>query len=331
MAIKGELLKEYTENQLRNCGKVGMYRFGEVLYLTPEQAHEIVEKNEILYINKHEMHKYRINRMIYRRSEIRKEKDALPYCGRFEYFNGDEFITIQEIHKETVKCKLIGPKSIIQKIKDNRELNTVHENMTDDEFAAANADILNEVKFIKGYFNKPRDEVDIHGLHVSKIEDYDNYSYAIYASEKYVYEIYNKEDKERKELNQKIRTIEYLKRKINKYQEDLQHIQLSKIKRVMRKKPGFVEEIGLYDWNDTDRLIRDMKSIARRYKIGLKRAWKIWKFIMVPLIEHEIHTLEDEIGEYSINNIKINTIIPSSREIDLGEGLKYNWLTGVVK
>lgn len=330
MAIKGELLKKYTENQLRNCGKVGMYRFGEVLHLTPEQAHEIVEKNEILYINKHEMHEYGVNRLIYKRSEIRKDKDALPYCGRFEYFNGDEFITIQEIHKETIKCKLIGPKSIIQKIKDNRELNTVHENMTDDEFAAANADLLNEVKFVKGYFNKPRDEVDVQGLHISKIEDYDNYSYAIYASEKYLYQIYNKEDKERAEFNQKIRTIQYLKNKINKYQEDLRDTQLSKIKRIIRKKPGFVEEIQSYDWTETDKLIRDMKHISKRHNIGLKRSWKTWKFIMLPLIEKEIHQLEDEVGEYSVNNIKINTIIPPSREIDLG-GLTLNWLTGVVK
>ena len=176
MAIKGELLKEYTKNQLVNCGRVGMYRFGEVLHLTPEQAETIVENNEILYINKHEMHEFGVNRMIYKRDEIRKDKDSLPYCGRFEFFGGDEFITIQEIHKETVKCKLIGPKEIIQKIKDNKELNTVNENMSDDEFAAANADLLNEVKYVKGYFNKPRDEVDTQGLHISKIEDYDNYA-----------------------------------------------------------------------------------------------------------------------------------------------------------
>ena len=268
MAIKGELLKEYTKNQLVNCGRVGMYRFGEVLHLTPEQAETIVENNEILYINKHEMHEFGVNRMIYKRDEIRKDKDSLPYCGRFEFFGGDEFITIQEIHKETVKCKLIGPKEIIQKIKDNKELNTVNENMSDDEFAAANADLLNEVKYVKGYFNKPRDEVDTQGLHISKIEDYDNYAYAIYASEKYVYEI---------------------------------------------------------------RLFRDMKHISRRNKVGLKRAWYTWKFLMIPLIQRKISELEDDVGEYSINNIRINTIIPPSREIELGQGLKMNWLTGVVK
>lgn len=331
MAIKGELLKQYTKNQLVNCGRVGMYRFGEVLHLTPEQAETIVENNEILYINKHEMHEFGVNRMIYKRDEIRKDKDALPYCGRFEFFGGDEFITIQEIHKETVKCKLIGPKEIIQKIKDNKELNTVNENMNDDEFAAANADLLNEVKYVKGYFNKPHDEVDTQGLHISKIEDYDNYAYAIYASEKYVYEIYNKENKERKELNQKLRTIEYLKNKINKYQEDLSDVQLSKIKRIIRNKPEFVKEISSYLWSDTERLFRDMKHISRRNKVGLKRAWYTWKFLMIPLIQKKISELEDDVGEYSINNIRINTIIPPSREIDLGQGLKMNWLTGVVK
>ena len=74
-----------------------------------------------------------------------------------------------------------------------------------------------------------------------------------------------------------------------------------------------------------------MKHISRRNKVGLKRAWYTWKFLMIPLIQRKISELEDDVGEYSINNIRINTIIPPSREIELGQGLKMNWLTGVVK
>lgn len=325
MAIKGELLKLYTENQLRNCGKVGMYRFGEVLHLTPEQAHSIVQENEILYLNKHQMHEFGVNRMVFKRDEIRNDKDSLPYCGRFEFFEGEEFITIQEIYTDDIKCKIIGPKESIQKLKENRML---HSGMTDDEFAKANEDILNEIKYIEGYYNKPRDEVDIHGLHISKIEDYDNYGYAIYNSEATTYKIYNIERQKELEKKRMENTVIYLKNKIEKYEKDLKEYSLSKIKRTIRNKPEFVQEIELYDWNYTDVLIRDMKSIAIRHKVGLSRAWKIWKFIMLPKIQKEIESLENKLGDYSINNIHINMCM---NRINLGSNLTYNWVTGVIK
>ena len=325
MAIKGELLKLYTENQLRNCGKVGMYRFGEVLHLTPEQAHTIVEENEILYLNKHQMHQYGVNRMVFKRNEIRSDKDSLPYCGRFEFFEGEEFITIQEIYTDDIKCKIIGPKESIEKIKANKML---HSGMSDTDFEKANEDVLNEIKYIEGYYNKPRDEVDVQGLHITKIEDYDNYGYSIYNSERTVYKIYNIE--RQKELEQKKMegTVKFLKNKIKKYEKSLEDYPLSKIKRTFRNKREFVEEIQLYDWTDTEALYRDMKSIASRHKVGLTRAWKVWKFIMLPKIQEEIESLEDKLGDYSINNIHINMCM---NRINLGNDLTYNWVTGVIK
>lgn len=329
MAIKGELLKKYTENQLRNCGKVGMYRFNEVINLSPEQAEEIVNSNEILYLNKHEMHEFGVNRLVFKRDEIKNEPDALKYCGRFEFFNGVEYITIQEIHPDTVKCKIIGPKKDIKKLRQQRM--HISKDLTDDEFVAMNSDVLQEVKFIKGYFNKPRDEVDVHGLHISKIEDYDNYSYAIYASQRYVYQIYSKEDKERRELREKENTIKWLKIKLKNYEDSLYETKLSRIKRVIKRKEEFVNELEEYDWTQTEYLIRDMKYICQRHKVGFSRAWKVWKFIMIPKIQDEIHRLENEIGEYSINDIRINMKIPEDRNsIEIGGG-KMNWLTGVVK
>lgn len=325
MAIKGELLKLYTENQLRNCGKVGMYRFGEVLHLTPEQAHTIVEENEILYLNKHQMHQYGVNRMVFKRNEIRSDKDSLPYCGRFEFFEGEEFITIQEIYTDDIKCKIIGPKESIDKIKANKML---HSGMSDADFEKANEDVLNEIKYIEGYYNKPRDEVDVQGLHISKIEDYDNYEYSIYNSERTVYKIYNIE--RQKELEQKKMegTVKFLKNKIKKYEKSLKDYPLSKIKRTFRNKREFVEEIQLYDWTDTEALYRDMKSIAIRHKVGLTRAWKVWKFVMLPKMQEEIESLEDKLGKYSINNIHINMCM---NRINLGNNLTYNWVTGVIK
>lgn len=325
MAIKGELLKLYTENQLRNCGKVGMYRFGEVLHLTPEQAHTIVEENEILYLNKHEMHQYGVNRMVFKRNEIRSDKDSLPYCGRFEFFEGEEFITIQEIYTDDIKCKIIGPKESIEKIRANKML---HSGMSDADFEKANEDVLNEIKYIEGYYNKPRDEVDIHGLHISKIEDYDNYGYSIYNSERSVYKIYNAERQKELQQNKMERNVKYLKDKIKKYEKSLEDYPLSKIKRTFRNKREFVEEIQLYDWTDTEALYRDMKSIASRHKIGLTRAWKVWKFVMLPKMQEEIESLEDKLGNYSINNIHINMCM---NRINLGNNLTYNWVTGVIK
>ena len=325
MAIKGELLKLYTENQLRNCGKVGMYRFGEVLHLSPEQAHTIVEENEILYLNKHQMHQYGVNRMVFKRNEIRSDKDSLPYCGRFEFFEGEEFITIQEIYTDDIKCKIIGPKESIEKLRANKML---HSGMSDADFEKANEDVLNEIKYIEGYYNKPRDEVDVQGLHISKIEDYDNYGYSIYNSERTVYKIYNIE--RQKELEQKKMegTVKFLKNKIKKYEKSLEDYPLSKIKRTFRSKREFVEEIQLYDWTETEALYRDMKSIASRHKVGLTRAWKVWKFVMLPKMQEEIESLEDKLGNYSINNIHINMCM---NRINLGNNLTYNWVTGVIK
>lgn len=325
MAIKGELLKLYTENQLRNVGKVGMYRFGEVLHLTPEQAHTIVQENEILYLNKHEMHQYGVNRMVFKRNEIRSDKDSLPYCGRFEFFEGEEFITIQEIYTDDIKCKIIGPKESIEKIKANKML---HSGMSDADFEKANEDVLNEIKYIEGYYNKPRDEVDVQGLHISKIEDYDNYGYSIYNSERSVYKIYNAE--RQKELKQKKMegTVKFLKNKIKKYEKNLQEYPLSKIKRTIRNKPKFVQEIKSYDWTHTEILIREMRYIAARHQVSLTRAWKVWKYIMLPKLQEEIEKLEDELGDYSINNISINM---NMNRIHIGNDLTLSWVTGVIK
>lgn len=322
---KGELLKLYTENQLRNVGKVGMYRFGEILHLTPEQAHTIVEENEILYLNKHQMHEFGVNRMVFKRDEIRNDKDSLPYCGRFEFFEGKEFITIQEIYTDDIKCKIIGPKESIQKLKENRML---HSGMTDDQFVKANEDVLNEIKYIEGYYNKPRDEVDIQGLHISKIEDYDNYEYAIYNSERSVYKIYNAE--RQRELKQKKmeNTVRFLKNKIKKYEKNLQEYPLSKIKRTIRNKPKFVQEIESYDWTHTEILIREMRYIAARHKISLTRAWKVWKYIMLPKLQEKIESLEDELGDYSVNNISLNM---NMNRIHIGNELTLSWVTGVIK
>ena len=124
-------LIENTIQQLTDCGRVGMYRFDEVIRLTPEQAEQIVRENEILYINKSEMHQYGVNRMIFKRDEVRSEKTALPYCGRFEFFEGREFITIQEVYHDPVKCKLIGPKEDIEYIKKGK---MSHSDMSNDEF-----------------------------------------------------------------------------------------------------------------------------------------------------------------------------------------------------
>lgn len=302
--MKGEILKQNTINQLKNCGKVGLYRFNDVIHLSPQQARGIVEKNEILYLNRHEMYQYGVNRLVFKRDEIRSEKHSLPYCARFEYFYGEEFITIQEIYPDDVKCKLIGSKEAISKIKENV---MIHGNMNDAEFFAANGDIIRENRFISGYLNRPKDEVDINGIHITKIEDYDNYLYDIYGSESRLFRLYEQEKQKNYEEARKTRTLVYLKNKSERYQSQIKNGgRISAIKRTIRKNPDFVKEVSSYKWDETDLLIRVMGGICKRHMIGLPRGWQVWKTIMVREMEKEIHKLQDELGEYPTNNIKIN-------------------------
>lgn len=324
-------LKTYTENQLRNCGKVGMYRFGDVLHLTPEDAKNIVEneENEILYLRKEEMKQHDVTYLMFKRGEIRSDKDSLPYSARFEWVHGEECITIQEIHHDTVRCKIIGNKNHIEKIKN---MNMIHSNMTKEEFEKANSDVLDEVKFIKGYYNKPEELTDKHGQHISTIEDYDNYQYYIYTNEKHMYQIYNKEKNVRSKQRELERTLGYLENKIEMYQDEVREYSLSKIKRVIRNKPSFVEKSLEYDWTNTEILIKDMKSIASANHISLKRAWKVWKYLMIPKLQEKINKIEEELGEYSTNKIIINMKHRQTKSyIKVDKNLQFHYMSGVIK
>ena len=325
------LLKEYTQNQLRNCGKVGMYRFGEVLHLSPENAKQIVEneENDILYLTKEQMKQHDVTYLMFKRSEIKNDKDALPYSARFEWVHGEECITIQEIYRDTVKCKIISNKNHIRKI---RQTNMINSNMTDDEFLKANADVLDEVKFVKGYYNKSEEILDKHGQHVSSIDDYDNYQYYIYTSEKHMYQIYNQEKQQRNKHNKMKSTLKYLERKMENYQNELKEYPLSKIKRVIKNKKEFVEIIEEYDWTQTEQLIRDMKIFASKNQISLKRAWKVWKYLMLPKLQDKINELENELGEYETNKIQINMEVKERKPyIKVNDNLKFHYLTGKVR
>lgn len=264
-----------TRRQLKVIGQLGCYEYDTILHWDSEAVDNMDLYESV--INQEEFNEYDKNYFWYKRPEI-NIKDT-PYSGRMDRIQSSDVIAIQQVYTDCIKMKLCGEEEDLRRI---YKVQKVHEDMSDEDFFKANAiyrNDINRIRDVQAKFNESQELTDIHGLHITQLDDYDNYEYLVEnVSERYVYQVYADERKERRLQSEE----EYLERKIHKFRSDISGYEIQIIGMSLSPaNQSLMNKLGEYGYNEGSRLYEDMIDISKEYKISLKNAWNLWKFMVL--------------------------------------------------
>lgn len=273
--MESKPITQETKNQLKVIGTLGCYKFDTIIHWDKKDVDKMAENLHEAIMNSSEFNDYAKNYYWYKRPEI-NIKDT-PYSGRFDYLQGREVIGIQQIYTDDIKMKICGEEKDLAYIE---KVHSVHEDMSDEDFFKANAvyrNDINRIREVEAKFNQSQEIVDINGLHVTQLDDFDNYKYVIEnISEKYVYEIYSEERLQRRLQSEE----EYLQKKIFKFESDIAQYEFQIVGLTLHEDTQpLIRKLSEYSYNQGSELYSDMIEISQEYKMSLKNCWNIWKFI----------------------------------------------------
>lgn len=284
--MENKKISEDTKNQLRVIGLLGAYDFDIVTHWNAEEVEKMSHLHEAV-INEDEFNDYDKNYFWYKRPEI--NTDDTPYSGRWDRIQSSDVLAIQQIYPDSIKMKLVSEKEKLDRI---YKVKKVHDDMTDEEFFKANESFKRDINYIReveAKFNKAQELTDIDGLHVTQLDDYDNYKYLVENTcEKYVYKIYADEKRERRLQSEE----EYLEKKISKFTNDLYGYELQVVGMSMDPQYApLMNKLGEYTYSEGSRLYEDMIDIAKEYRVSLANAWNLWKFMVLGDMESRYESI----------------------------------------
>ena len=298
------MIGDFTLQQLEDGCRMGMLdSWGTTVY-RPDYK-EVFEKQkdilEYVIVNRHQFNSINARYLHFKRSEIKTEKDSIPYSTRLGNICGEDVFIIQQLDYDNMSAKIVGMPNEIAIIKSHIRDNVTFEGMTDDEFYEAHRRDLGYYKniphlhgFVEGAFNIEPERTDEYGLHITSIDDYDNYQYTIYGiSQEEYYKTVAIETKRKKNEDRVVK----LEEKYDKWEKDIQE-HANRIITILINNKEFVYEIGKYGHNDGYTLSNKniMTDLCKKHNVSYKGGWAVWKFLNLKKLKHYIE--DEEYLEY---------------------------------
>lgn len=303
----------FTLQQLKDGCRMGMLdSWGQQLY-KPDFKTTFEEQKDILeyvIVNKFQFNSINARYLHFKRDEIRVGifKDAIPYSTRLGQICDEDVFVIQQLDFDNMSAKIVGMPEQIAIIRDTLRENVTFEGMTDAEFweahrrdlgAYRNVPEINGLaaldlqrdRFVKGAYNLSPEKLDSQGLHVTQIDDYDNYLYTILNTSHESYStIAYLEQKEKRNEDRAI----YFEEKLEDWHNCVNN-NVSRIYKILSEKKDFVKEIKEYNFKDGSKLHDEsiMTDLCKKHHISYKGGWATWKAININDLEYFITS-----GEY---------------------------------
>ena len=312
----------FTLQQLKDGCRIGMLdSWGQQLYKPDYKTTFEDRKDELDYIivSRHEFHSINARYLHLKRDEIKTGlfKDAIPYSTRLGQICGEDVFIIQQLDFDNISAKIVGMPQQIAIIKGHVRKNITFEGMTDDEFWEAHrrdlgahknipemnglaALSLERDRFVKGAYNISPERLDPQGLHITQIDDYDNYKYTIYntSRESYNHTVYIEHKRKRNEK----RGI-YYEEKLENWR-DCVNENASRIYKILTTKTKFINELKVYNFQDGSKLHDEeiMTSLCKKHHVSYKGGWATWKAMNIDDLEYYI-TSEEYLENSDVPNL----------------------------
>lgn len=295
----------FTLQQLKDGCRIGMLdSWGQQLYKPDYKTTFEDCKDELDYVivNRHQFNSINARYLHFKRDEIRTGilKDAIPYSTRLGNICDEDVFVIQQLDHDHMSAKMVGLPEQIKIIKDHIRDNQVFEGMTDDEFWEAHRrdlDAYRQVpemnglqalhmersRDVMGAFNLTPEKVDINGLHVTTIDDYDNYKYTIYgvSHESYNQIVYLETIRKRNE-----EIMIYFEDKLDDWKKCVNE-NAQRIFKIFKEKKEFVKEIGKYNYQSGSKLHQEniMTDLCKEHNVSYRGGWATWKALNINDLE----------------------------------------------
>lgn len=306
------MLSEGTLNQLRIGCKLGMLdSWGQQMYKPDFKSTFEDEKENLDYVivNRHQFNSINARYLHFKRDEIRKGiiKDAIPFSTRLGTICGEEVFVIQQVGHDYISAKMVGTPEQINIIKGSIRDNMTFEGMTDDEFWEAHRRDLGAYRnipevnglstlhiersrFTKGAYNLAPEKLDIQGLHVTQIDDYDNYKYVIEeTSRDMYYKIVSKQQQKERYEDTRI----WYEEKLEDWQKCIGD-NANRIYTILTTKTKFVEDIKIYNFKAGSKLYKEeiMTDLCKKHNVSYRGGWATWKALNIDALEYFIDNEE---------------------------------------
>ena len=302
----------FTLQQLKDGCRMGMLdSWGQQVY-RPDYKTTFEDNKENLdyvIVNRHQFNSINARYLHFKRDEIRTGiiKDAIPYSTRLGNLCGEDIFIIQQLDFDHMSAKIVGTPQQIAIIRGHIRDNNTFEGLTDDEFWEMHRRDLDAYRnipemiglatlsmerdrFVKGSFNQTPEKFDQQGLHVTQIDDYDNYKYTIYgvSHESYNHTVYVELKRKRNEE----RAI-YYEEKLEDWKESIVN-NANRIYKIMSSNKEFVEDLKEYNFRDGSRLSDEkiMTDLCKEHGVSFKGGWATWKFLNINDLEQYIESEE---------------------------------------
>lgn len=296
------MIGNFTLQQLKDGCRLGMLdSWGTTKFYPDYKTTFEDQKEELEYVIIKQRDYDNINAKFLhiKRPEIKTtNKDYIPYSTRLINLCDEEIFAIQQLDFDKMTTKVVGNKDQIKIIKGFIKEQNTFSNLNDNEMWERHYKELEQYRdipglsnykmsnLVKGNLNPTPERLDEQRLHVTQIDDYDNYQYIIYGISHLDYvRIHNSFLQEKKTEDIGI----YFEEKLDNWKDCIEQ-NSNRIVRIIQTKPSFVKELKEYSFQDGSKLFEEniLTDLCDKHHISWKGGWATWKFLNINDLEYFI-------------------------------------------
>jgi hypothetical protein len=296
------MIGEFTLQQLKDGCRVGMLdSWGTTRYFPDYESTFLEQKDELEYviIRPRDYASIDAKFLHIKRPEIKTlGKYNIPYSTRLINLCGEDIFAIQQLDFDFMTTKVVGNYDEVENIRGFIKERNTFDGLDDNEMWEVHYKELEQYRdiptlsnhkmsnIVKGNFNPTPERFDRQGLHITDVDDYDNYSYLLYGVSHQEYtDIRYRYLQEKRNEDRAI----YFEEKLDDWKQSIQD-NASRIVKVLQEHPEFIDKIKNYGHKD-GQLLSDKNIITdacKECKISWKAGWATWKFLNIDDLEYFI-------------------------------------------